>query len=199
MTHLYEFFGALLGCTMMDTGAFPAYAGDASMYQVHKFMDINTYQITYFNEQVGLAALSFGVTMDDATAVGKALTTLFSERCSPPTTVIPAQGAQLQAICSDGDCSSYEPVQIPANSTSNMTVAAPGSYGTATVAPSGSMSMSMSSMMSGSMTMGMSSTGTMMASGTASASTVATAGAESNAVVGLGMMALAGAFAVLMA
>lgn len=35
ITHLYEFFGALLGCTMQG-GDFPAYDGEASMYSVHK-------------------------------------------------------------------------------------------------------------------------------------------------------------------
>ena len=38
MTHLYEFFGVLLGCSLQGTDekAFPAYAGETSQYQVHK-------------------------------------------------------------------------------------------------------------------------------------------------------------------
>lgn len=37
LTHLYEFFGALLGCTMMGSDAFPAYSGFPSMASVHKY------------------------------------------------------------------------------------------------------------------------------------------------------------------
>lgn len=36
ITHLYEFFGSLLGCSSVGMSGFPAYAGDASMYKVHK-------------------------------------------------------------------------------------------------------------------------------------------------------------------
>lgn len=33
LTHLYEYFGALLGCTAYGMEGFPAYGGDKSMYQ----------------------------------------------------------------------------------------------------------------------------------------------------------------------
>jgi len=79
---------------------------------VHKFMDLSAAENGYFITQVGLAAASFGVTQDDAAAVGMALNNLFNYRCSPPTTVIPAQGPQLQAICIDSSC----PI-APANAT----------------------------------------------------------------------------------
>jgi len=36
LTHLYQYFGALLGCSQYGKGAFPAYQGFGSMYQVHK-------------------------------------------------------------------------------------------------------------------------------------------------------------------
>lgn len=108
-------------------------------------MDLNPYEMAYFIEQVAMAAASFGVAEDDLTAVGTALNSLFNVRCAPPTTVIPAQGAQLQSICIDGSCplspndtcASYDPVVIPTNTTANTTAAAPGSLGTATVSASG--------------------------------------------------------------
>ena len=37
LTHLYEFFGVLLGCSMQGGADYPAYAGEASMYEVHKY------------------------------------------------------------------------------------------------------------------------------------------------------------------
>ena len=124
LTHLYQFFGVLLECSAYGEMGFPSYMGQASMYKVHKsvppvlhsssltdfnssrlrFMDLDPYEVGYFIEQVGLAATSFGVTTEDATAVGMALTKLFDYRCSPPTTVVKAQGPQLQSICQDESC-----------------------------------------------------------------------------------------------
>lgn len=36
LTHLYEYFGVLLSCTMIGQPGYPAYAGDDSQYEVHK-------------------------------------------------------------------------------------------------------------------------------------------------------------------
>lgn len=165
------------------------------MYEVHAFMDLNVYQVTYFITQVGLAAASFGVTAEDATAVGEALGQVFGVRCGAPYTVIPAQGAQLQSVCIDGscplaasgaDCAAYGPALAPVNATTNMTATAPGSLGTATVPPvaSGTTSMSGSMSMSG-----------MSSSATSTPSSVSKAGA---AATGLSLVALAGGFAALM-
>lgn len=111
---------------MQGMSGFDAYKGDASMYQVHKFMDLDYYQVTYFVTQVGLAAASFGVAKDDITAVATALNSLFNVRCAPATTVIKAQGSALQSICidtktcplaADGVCSKYDTPIEPKNAT----------------------------------------------------------------------------------
>ena len=68
------------------------------------FMALSSAQIGYFVTQVGLSAASFGVAQSDIAIVGTALEKLFGYRCSPPTTVIAAQGAQLQSICTDTTC-----------------------------------------------------------------------------------------------
>lgn len=107
LTHLYAFFGSLLGCTTYGMPGFPAYDGIASMYKVHKFMDLDHYEVTYFIQQVGLAASSFGVAKDDITAVATALDKLFNYRCLPPATAIKEQGPQLQSICIDETVSSF--------------------------------------------------------------------------------------------
>ncbi|KAH6717777.1 hypothetical protein BKA61DRAFT_475972 [Leptodontidium sp. MPI-SDFR-AT-0119] len=104
LTHLYEYFGTLLQCSQQGKTPFDAYAGEASQYNVHKFMDLSQAEVTYFIEQVAGSAMSFGVSADDLTPVGTALMTLFGYRCSPPTTVIPAQGSQGQSICQAEDC-----------------------------------------------------------------------------------------------
>jgi hypothetical protein len=104
LTHLYQFFGSLLGCSQQGMPGYSAYMGDSSMYEVHKFMVLDPNQMAYFITQVGLAAASFGVAESDITAVATALTKLFDYRCSPKTTVIPAQGPDFQSICTDQTC-----------------------------------------------------------------------------------------------
>lgn len=137
LTHLYQYFGALLGCSAMG---YPPYTGQGSQYNVHKFMDLDIYQVTYFIQQVGLSAASFGVAPADVQYVGTALMQLFGYKCAPPMTVIPAQGAQLQAICianncptaANATCAAYPAATMPA-------VANPTSAANATHSSSSSM------------------------------------------------------------
>lgn len=104
VTHLYQYFGYLLGCSMMGTEAFPAYSGRTSQYSVHKYMYLTHAQTTYFIQQVGLAAQSFGVAMDDVTIVGNALDKTFNYRCSPNASVPSTAPSSAQAICIADDC-----------------------------------------------------------------------------------------------
>ncbi|KAF5484551.1 hypothetical protein CGCS363_v014975 [Colletotrichum siamense] len=178
LTHLYQFFGALLGCSQYGMTGFPGYDGHASMYQVHKFMDLDMNELGYFIQQVAMAAASFGVAQDDLQAVGKALSQLFGMRCSPPATAIPAQGPQLQAICIENSCpispnstcASYEAAVAPKNAT-------------------GGGMMNATATMSGSATSMATATGTMMPS------TVPTAGA---AIKGMSLAGIAGVLALLL-
>src|SRR5271163_1287309 len=85
LTHLYQFFGTLLGCSKIGTPDFPTYAGDKSMYEVHKYMALDAFQ-------VGLSAASFGVAQADVEAVGMSLNNLFGYKCARPATVVPSQG-----------------------------------------------------------------------------------------------------------
>jgi len=143
LTHLYQFFGTLLGCSAQGSGdAFPAYGGQASMYKVHKFMGLNTAEVTYFIQQVGAAAASFGVAESDITKVADALNGLFNVRCAAPAVAIPAQGAQLQSMCIAEDCklapnatcSSYEPVVEPGVANATLAMGEGNSSSTATAA-----------------------------------------------------------------
>jgi len=36
LTHLYQYFGVLLGCSMVGQTGFPSYGGSTQMYNVHK-------------------------------------------------------------------------------------------------------------------------------------------------------------------
>jgi hypothetical protein len=95
---LYSYFGVLLGCSQFanSTGQ---YDGFTSQYQVHKYMGLGAKEVGYFISQVGASAASFGVTEDDVTAVGKALTDAFDYKCAPPAAIPPTASPDLQAIC----------------------------------------------------------------------------------------------------
>ncbi|KAF2475063.1 uncharacterized protein BDR25DRAFT_384616 [Lindgomyces ingoldianus] len=103
LTHLYQFFGKLLGCSGYSMMGFPKYSGD-NMASVHAFMDLDPSELGYFITQVGLAASSFGVSSDDVNAVAMALQKLFGYRCSPPAIVIPEMGPTLNSICQNDKC-----------------------------------------------------------------------------------------------
>lgn len=69
------------------------------MYQVHKYMALDEAEVSYFIQQVGLSAASFGVADSDVAAVGKALTDAFGYRCAPPASIPATATPALQAIC----------------------------------------------------------------------------------------------------
>ncbi|PFH63185.1 hypothetical protein XA68_16624 [Ophiocordyceps unilateralis] len=104
ISHLYTFFASLLHCSKQGNPGFDAYNGHSSMYKVHKFMGLNHAQVSYFIQQVGLAAQSFGMERADVDSIAASLNMVFNVRCAPPAVVIPAQGPQLQSICIDGSC-----------------------------------------------------------------------------------------------
>ncbi|KAI1112674.1 hypothetical protein F5Y14DRAFT_442436 [Nemania sp. NC0429] len=122
-THVYSYFGTFLGCSTLGTTAFPPYKGKASMYEVHKYMDLNAAELAYFIEQAVKGLISFGFSDADAQSVNATLNGKFNERCAPAEPIIPASaGPQLQAICVAPDCplspndtcSAYGDVAAPA-------------------------------------------------------------------------------------
>jgi len=103
LTHLYQFFGNLLGCSGYGKDGFPAYGGDPSMSRVQKYMSLDPNEIGYFISQVGAAAACLGVSSADVTIVGGVLESYFGYRCSPPR-AIGALSAQLDSICENAAC-----------------------------------------------------------------------------------------------
>jgi uncharacterized membrane protein YgcG len=105
VTHLYELFGSLLGCSQQGpSSAFKSYEGNPSMSEVHRFMNLNRSEMNYFIQEVGKAATSFGVSTADATAVGSALNTAFNFRCSPPSALGAGLANASQSVCVAPDC-----------------------------------------------------------------------------------------------
>lgn len=78
------------------------------MNEVHKFMNLNQYEVGYFIKQVALSAASFGAADADVIAVASALMDLFGYECLPPRgIVVPLKEAQ--SICTDqSNCMSNE-------------------------------------------------------------------------------------------
>ena len=83
LDHLYQFFGALIGCT---AAGFPDYGGVRDMMSVHLFMDIDKTENDYFISQVGAAASALGVSNEDVATIASVLNTVFNDRCAPPLT-----------------------------------------------------------------------------------------------------------------
>jgi hypothetical protein len=68
-------------------------------------MDIDKYEMGFFNEQIVTAVASLGFEQPDVKFTNDSLYTVFSNRCSLPTAVIPPDaGPQLQSICVAGNC-----------------------------------------------------------------------------------------------
>lgn len=142
LTHLYEFFGLLLGCSEVGMTGFPAYGGSPSMYEVHKFMVLSPSQMNYFITQVALAGMSFGVAPADLTAIGTALNNAFNYRCEAPLTIVPSAGNVTQSICTDptcpiapgGTCANVANITAPAGA---MSVSPSGAAGSSTAKGSG--------------------------------------------------------------
>ena len=91
-----------------DKGDYPAYAGVTGMYEVHKFMGLNQYEVGYFIQQVALSAASFGAADSDVIAVASALMDLFGYQCLPPRAIVVPM-KEAQSICTaQNDCMSNE-------------------------------------------------------------------------------------------
>jgi hypothetical protein len=86
-----------------NTG-FNNYAGDTNMFRVHQFMDIKPYQLYYFINQIGDAAISLGVGSVDVDTLQSALTNDFGFRCSSNAAIVPAAYLEPQSICQDESC-----------------------------------------------------------------------------------------------
>jgi hypothetical protein len=116
--HLYQFFGALLGCT---AAGFPSYTGDPDMFRVHKFMNITKAQNDFFIGQVGAAASALGVVAADVTTIATVLNKVFNTRCPPALTAADGVPAFLvgtnPSICTASSC------PLAANSTCSATAA----------------------------------------------------------------------------
>ncbi|KAJ3351317.1 hypothetical protein HDU91_006132, partial [Kappamyces sp. JEL0680] len=106
LTHLYSLFAALTGCSTQTATSkiLTQYQGNPSMTDVHRFMNLNKAQISFFNDMVGQAALGFGVATADAQAVGTALEGLFNIQCGKPAKLVPNLSEQPQGFCLGAGC-----------------------------------------------------------------------------------------------
>ena len=111
-SHLYQFFGALIGC--MASG-FPAYGGVPDMMTVHRFMDIDEAENNFFISQVGAAATALGVTNADVTTIATILDSLFNTRC--PDNLTAADGVPAFLIGTNPSICQADTCPLDPNST----------------------------------------------------------------------------------
>lgn len=127
LSHLYQFFGSLLGCL---AAGFPPYEGDADMYRVHKFMNATDEQNTFVITQLATSASVMGMSNADAMMFETLLDTLFGAPCAAPLeasggapdflvgtnpTIVTADECQLASPSTPSNSSSTAP---PSNSSS---------------------------------------------------------------------------------
>ena len=129
LTHLYQFFGALLGCT---AAGFPLYAGNPDMYEVHKFMEITADMNNYFIAQVGSAGVALGVTDADAMAIGASLNATFNTRCPPLLTANDMGIPSFLVGTNPSICSAPSCPLAPNNNNNNSTCSTMAVEGTTT-------------------------------------------------------------------
>lgn len=70
---------------------------------VHEFMNLTFNQVSFFIQQVGLSAASFGVSDADVTTVVQTLNNTFNMQCLPAAAVVTSD-AELQSICINPTC-----------------------------------------------------------------------------------------------
>lgn len=104
LTHVYPYFGTVIGCSKIGDDGFPPYIGPNSIYEVHKFMYLGPEDVGYFITQIGLSLLSMGVTEEDVAISNATFDALFNYRCLPPYDLIKSQGPQNSSICQRADC-----------------------------------------------------------------------------------------------
>uniref|UniRef100_A0A093XB33 Uncharacterized protein n=1 Tax=Talaromyces marneffei PM1 TaxID=1077442 RepID=A0A093XB33_TALMA len=91
LTHIYHYFGTLLGCSLQGDSSFPHYEGRTSMYEVHRSVEDS--------------ATSLGISSDDAKVLGNTLNTSFNTRCAPATAITNISApAELQSVCIADNC-----------------------------------------------------------------------------------------------
>lgn len=76
------------------------------MYEVHRYMDLDKYQMGFFIELCVSSMKSLGISATDAVLFGNTLTSFFDFRCSPPALVPnePATDPELQSVCIAKNC-----------------------------------------------------------------------------------------------
>ncbi|KAJ6259649.1 hypothetical protein Dda_5287 [Drechslerella dactyloides] len=104
VSHLYQYFGALLGCSSYGRDGFATYQGSTRMYEVHKYMNLGPTQFGYFIQEISLAAAAIGFEEDDVQGFASKLNTTFGQRCAPKQAVLPNSEPDLQSLCIDITC-----------------------------------------------------------------------------------------------
>lgn len=78
--------------------------GPVSLAYAHKFMNLNETHLSYFIDQITLAAEHYGFSPQDANSLNALMNQRYNVRCAPAVTLNPQRPPQLLSLCQDPTC-----------------------------------------------------------------------------------------------
>jgi hypothetical protein len=143
--NFFVVFSRVFGCTI-PFPSLPTATGSVSLAYVHKFMNLDFNQLSYFIGQLTQAALYYGFSAQDAESFRTRLNSQYNIRCAPAVQFNPTSAPQLLSLCQNptcplavpvSDCAAY--VNLTANgiATSSPTTVVTTATATATVSVAG--------------------------------------------------------------
>jgi hypothetical protein len=93
-------------CTTITAAgsSFTSVLNKTSLYEVHKFMSLDPYDLGYFIDQVEGAARVIGLTAGEAAAIKQEMSSSLTFRCKPKVAITPGAPLGPQSICTNKDC-----------------------------------------------------------------------------------------------
>jgi hypothetical protein len=88
----------------MNLTGFTTALAKTNLYQIHKYMALDPFEVGYFIEQVGLAAQLVGLTPKEANTLTTALGEGVTYRCRPAVVLFKGGVPGPQSICTDSSC-----------------------------------------------------------------------------------------------
>ncbi|KAH8723577.1 hypothetical protein GQ44DRAFT_656497 [Phaeosphaeriaceae sp. PMI808] len=142
-SNFFVAFSRAFGCTL-PPAPLPNTNGPVGLAYAHKFMGLENHQLGYFINHLSLAAVHFGMSLQDADTFRTSLNSRYNVRCAPGVSFSPNSPPQLLSLCQNqtcplavpvSDCAAYANLTAGGVANSNPTTVT--SFATKTAAPSG--------------------------------------------------------------
>ena len=93
-----------MGCSTIGSVNFTSALQKTSLYEIHKYMALDPFELGYFIEQVGLAGQLVGLTADEAEGIQNKMDQSLTYRCRANSALFPGGIVGPQSICTDKSC-----------------------------------------------------------------------------------------------